>query len=70
MTDATGDTAEGKLTMEVHDDGPVAVADDVTFTEAAAQAGGSGDNVLNNDVFGADAPENTTVSSVNDGTPG
>ena len=70
VTDATGDTAEGKLTVEVHDDGPVAVADDVTLTEAAAQAGGSGANVLNNDVFGADAPENTTVSSVNGGTPG
>ena len=70
VTDATGDTGSGTLTVEVHDDGPVAVADDVTLTEAAAQAGGSGANVLNNDVFGADAPENTTVSSVNGGTPG
>ena len=70
MTDATGDTAEGTLTVEVHDDGPVAKADDVTLTEAQAQAGGSGENVLDNDVFGADAPAGKTVSSVNGGNPG
>ena len=70
VTDATGDTAEGKLTVEVHDDGPVAVADDVTLTEAAAQAGGSGANVLNNDVFGADAPADKTVTSIEGGTLG
>ena len=70
MTDATGDTAEGTLTVEVHDDGPVAKADDVTLTEAEAHAGGSGENVLDNDVFGADAPAGKTVSSVNGGNPG
>ena len=70
VTDATGDTAEGTLTVEVHDDGPVAKADDVTLTEAEARAGGSGDNVLTNDVFGADAPAYKTVSSVNGGNPG
>ena len=56
--------------MEVHDDGPVARADNVTLTEAAAQAGGSGENVLTNDVFGADAPADKTVTSVNGGNPG
>ena len=56
--------------MEVHDDGPVAKADDVMLTEAEARAGGSGDNVLTNDVFGADAPAYKTVSSVNGGNPG
>ena len=56
--------------MEVHDDGPVAKADDVTLTEAQAQAGASGENVLDNDVFGADAPAGKTVSSVNGGNPG
>ena len=70
VTDATGDTAEGTLTVEVHDDGPVAKADDVTLTEAEAQAGGSGDNVLANDVFGADAPADKTVTSIEGGTLG
>ena len=70
VTDATGDTAEGTLTVEVHDDGPVAKADDVTLTEAEAHAGASGENVLTNDVFGADAPAGKTVSSVNGGNPG
>ena len=70
VTDATGDTVEGKLTVEVHDDGPVARADNVTLTEAAAQAGGSGENVLTNDVFGADVPADKTVTSVNGGNPG
>ena len=70
MTDATGDTAEGTLTVEVHDDGPVAVADDVTLTEVQAQAGGSGNNVLANDVFGADAPADKTVTSIEGGTLG
>ena len=70
VTDATGDTAEGTLTVEVHDDGPVAKADDVTLTEAQAQAGGSGENVLSNDVFGADTPVDKTVTSIEGGTPG
>ena len=70
VTDSTGDTAEGTLTVEVHDDGPVAKADDVTLTEAAAQAGGSGENVLSNDVFGADAPADKTVTSIDGGTLG
>ena len=56
--------------MEVHDDGPVAKADDVTLTEAQAQAGGSGENVLSNDVFGADAPADKTVTSIEGGTLG
>ena len=73
VTDATGDTADGKLTVEVHDDVPVAVADDVTLTEAAAQAGGSDEslaNVLTNDVFGADAPADKMVTSIEGGTLG
>ena len=70
VTDATGDTAEGKLTVEVHDDVPVAKADSVTLTEAEAQAGGSGANVLNNDVFGADAPADKSVTSIEGGTLG
>ena len=70
MTDATGDTDSGKLTVEVHDDVPVAKADNVTLTEAAAQAGGSGENVLTNDVFGADAPADKTVTSIEGGTLG
>ena len=56
--------------MEVHDDVPVAKADNVTLTEAAAQAGGSGENVLTNDVFGADAPADKTVTSIEGGTLG
>ena len=70
VTDATGDTATSSLTVTVHDDGPVAVADDVTLTEAVAQAGGSGANVLSNDVFGADAPADKTVTSIEGGTLG
>ena len=70
VTDATGDTAEGTLTVEVHDDGPVAKADDVMLTEAEARAGGSGDNVLTNDVFGADAPADKMVTSIGGGTLG
>ena len=70
MTDATGDTDSGKLTVEVHDDVPVAKADSVTLTEAAAQAGGSGASVLANDVFGADAPADKTVTSIEGGTLG
>ena len=70
MTDATGDTDSGKLTVEVHDDVPVAKADNVTLTEAEAQAGGSGENVLTNDVFGADAPADKTVTSIEGGTLG
>ena len=56
--------------MEVHDDVPVAKADSVTLTEAAAQAGGSGASVLANDVFGADAPADKTVTSIEGGTLG
>ena len=70
VTDATGDTDSGKLTVEVHDDVPVAKADSVTLTEAAAQAGGSGASVLANDVFGADAPADKTVTSIEGGTLG
>ena len=70
VTDATGDTDSGKLTVEVHDDVPVAKADNVTLTEAEAQAGGSGENVLTNDVFGADAPADKTVTSIEGGTLG
>lgn len=70
VTDATGDMTTGSLMVTVHDDGPVARADNVTLTEAAAQAGGSGENVLTNDVFGADAPADKTVTSVNGGNPG
>ncbi|WP_077072309.1 VCBS domain-containing protein [Mailhella massiliensis] len=70
VTDATGDKASGTLTVEVHDDGPVAKADNVTLTEVQAQAGGSGENVLMNDVFGADAPADKTVTSIEGGTLG
>lgn len=70
VTDATGDMTTGSLMVTVHDDGPAAAADNVTLTEAAAQAGGSGENVLTNDVFGADAPADKEVTSIEGGTLG
>lgn len=72
VTDGDGDSSSAEIALDltIRDDGPVARADNVTLTEAQAQAGGSGANVLDNDVFGADAPAYKTVSSVNGGNPG
>ena len=72
VTDGDGDSSSAEIALDltIRDDGPVARADNVTLTEAQAQAGGSGANVLDNDVFGADAPAGKTVSSVNGGNPG
>ena len=72
VTDGDGDSSSAEIALDltIRDDGPVARADNVTLTEAQAHAGASGENVLTNDVFGADAPEGKTVSSVNGGNPG
>lgn len=72
VTDGDGDSSSAEIALDltIRDDGPVARADNVTLTEAQAQAGASGENVLDNDVFGADAPAGKTVSSVNGGNPG
>ena len=70
VTDLDGTEAGSTITVTIVDDVPTAQADSVSFTEAQAQAGGSGANVLTNDVFGADAPADKVVSSVNGGTPG
>ena len=70
VTDVDGSTAESTITVNVVDDVPMAHADNVSFTEAQAQAGGSGENVLTNDEFGADAPAGKTVTSIDGGTLG
>ena len=72
VTDGDGDSSSAEIALDltIRDDGPVARADNVTLTEAQAHAGASGENVLTNDVFGADAPAGKTVSSVNGGNPG
>ena len=51
VTDATGDTESGTLTVEVHDDGPVAYDDVNSLAEEAESVSG---NVLENDKSGAD----------------
>uniref|UniRef100_UPI0025D2F74F Ig-like domain-containing protein n=1 Tax=uncultured Mailhella sp. TaxID=1981031 RepID=UPI0025D2F74F len=51
VTDATGDTSTGLLTVTVHDDGPVASADMNRLAEEAESVSG---NVLENDESGAD----------------
>ena len=70
VTDTDGDSDSTTITVNVVDDVPTAHADSFTLTEAQAQAGGSGANVLNNDVFGADAPADKTVTSIEGGTLG
>ncbi len=52
-TDADGDAAEGKITINVKDDGPVAADDTATLAEAPGSVSG---NVLTNDDAGADKP--------------
>ena len=54
VTDATGDSASGTLTITIVDDVPTATNDLVSFEEAQGAASG---NVLDNDVFGADGPQ-------------
>lgn len=72
VTDGDGDSSSAEIALDltIRDDGPVARADNVTLTEAQAQAGGSGANVLDNDVFGADAPADKMVTSIGGGTLG
>lgn len=70
VTDTDGDSDSTTITVNVVDDVPTAHADSFTLTEAQAQAGGSGANVLNNDVFGADAPADKSVTSIEGGTLG
>ena len=70
VTDVDGTEAGSTITVTIVDDVPTAQADSVSFTEAQAQAGGSGENVLTNDVFGADAPADKTVTSIEGGTLG
>ena len=41
MTDATGDTAEGTLTVEVHDDGPTITASDMSTTLVPGSGAGN-----------------------------
>ncbi len=62
-TDNDGDAAEGKITINVKDDGPVAVNDTATLAEAPGSVSG---NVLTNDDAGADKPG--AVKSVTFGT--
>lgn len=70
VTDVDGSTASSTITVNIVDDEPTAKNDSVLFEEAAAQKGVSGESVLENDVFGADAPASKTVTSVNDHKPG
>ena len=70
VTDVDGSTAESTITVTIVDDVPTAHADNVSFTEAQAHAGASGENVLTNDVFGADAPADKMVTSIGGGTLG
>ena len=70
VTDTDGDSGSTAITVNVVDDMPEARADSISFTEAEAQKGASGESVLENDVFGADAPEYKTVTSIEGGTLG
>ena len=70
VMDMDGTEVDSTITVDVVDDVPTAHADSFTLTEAQAQAGGSGENVLSNDVFGADAPADKTVTSIDGGTLG
>lgn len=70
VTDVDGSTASSTITVNIVDDEPTAKNDSVVFEEAAAQKGASGESVLENDVFGADAPADKMVTSVNGGNPG
>lgn len=70
VTDVDGSTASSTITVNIVDDEPTAKNDRVLFEEAAAQKGASGESVLENDVFGADAPADKMVTSVNGGNPG
>ena len=51
VTDATGDTSTGSLTVTEHDDGPVASGDVNSLAETSVSVSG---NVLDNDESGAD----------------
>ncbi|WP_304008922.1 DUF5801 repeats-in-toxin domain-containing protein [Desulfovibrio piger] len=70
VTDTDGDSGSTTITVNVVDDMPEARADSISFTEAEAQKGASGESVLENDVFGADAPAYKTVTSIEGGTMG
>lgn len=70
VTDVDDSTASSTITVNIVDDEPTAKNDSVLFEEAAAQKGVSGESVLEDDVFGADAPADKTVTSVNDHKPG
>lgn len=70
VTDTDGDSGSTAITVNVVDDMPEARADSISFTEAEAQKGASGESVLENDVFGADAPAYKTVTSIEGGTLG
>lgn len=70
VTDVDDSTASSTITVNIVDDEPTAKNDSVLFEEAAAQKGVSGESVLENDVFGADAPADKMVTSVNGGNPG
>lgn len=70
VTDTDGDSGSTTITVNVVDDMPEARADSISFTEAEAQKGASGESVLENDVFGADAPAYKTVTSIEGGTLG
>lgn len=67
VTDTDGSTGTGVVTVVITDDVPTAHADNATLTEAEAQAGDSGENVLTNDVFGADGAAEQAVTSVKHG---
>lgn len=70
VTDTDGDSGSTAITVNVVDDMPEARADSISFTEAEAQKGASGESVLENDVFGADAPADKMVTSIGGGTLG
>lgn len=70
VTDTDGDSGSTAITVNVVDDMPEARADSISFTEAEAQKGASGESVLENDVFGADAPADKMVTSIEGGTLG
>lgn len=70
VTDTDGDSGSTTITVNVVDDMPEARADSISFTEAEAQKGASGESVLENDVFGADAPADKMVTSIEGGTLG
>ncbi|WP_302556538.1 VCBS domain-containing protein, partial [uncultured Desulfovibrio sp.] len=70
VTDVDDSTASSTITVNIVDDVPTAQNDSVVFEEAAAQEGASAKSVLENDVFGADAPAYKTVTSIEGGTLG